>query len=136
MNTTITRAAVAVFLLGIAWGFGYYVGADQSGVGRRRSDSSKLAAPILDAAPSKSSSNLSSTSIGRVIDGKADFHKQLSLHQYAESLEAAAMPEAINEAMQLPLRDRNDALRVLFSRWAELDPAAAAEYTNLLPRSA
>jgi hypothetical protein len=71
-----------------------------------------------------------------LIDGKSEFSRQESLYQYAASLGAAAMPGAINEAMQLPLQYRNDALTVLFSRWAELDPEAAAKYANLMPKSA
>jgi hypothetical protein len=71
-----------------------------------------------------------------LINGKSDFRRQACLHLYADSLDAAAMPGAINEAMQLPLQYRNGALAVLIARWAELDPAAAAKYANLLPKSA
>jgi hypothetical protein len=90
--------------------------------------------PVPELASDKASASLSSTAIFRVIDGKTDFSRQMSLHQYAASLDAAAMPGAINEAMQLPLQYRNGALTVLFSRWTELDPAAAAEYAKLLPK--
>lgn len=134
MNSIFIRTGVAVVLLGVTWGFGYFVGADHSRSGV--SHSGIPATPIPERDLQTTAAGLSSTAIGRVIAGKSEFRRQASLHQYADSLDAAAMPGAINEAMQLPLQYRNGALAVLFARWAELDPAAAAKYVDLLPASA
>ena len=136
MNPNIIRAGAVVLLLLAAWAFGYLVGGSHSPSTSGNSAGSSSATPFPDSASSKSSAPLSATAIGRVIEGKSEFRRQASLHQYAESLDAAAMPGAINEAMQLPLQYRNGALGVLFARWAELDPEAASKYANLLPRSA
>src|SRR5262245_22509096 len=126
MNTTILRSGAAILLLGVVWGFGYFVGADRSPSGTRGTRGirgSSEGTPLPEVASETSSASLSSTTIGRLISGKSDFRRQVSLHQYADSLDAAAMPGAVNEAMQLPLQYRNGALAVLFARWAELDPA-------------
>src|SRR5689334_3623261 len=120
MNATITRASVVLLLLGVAWGFGYFVGADRSPAGSLHAGGSRSATPVPEAAIGGVSANLSSTAIGRVIEGKSEYRRQASLHQYADSLDGAAMPGAVNEAMQLPLQYRNAALTVLFARWAEL----------------
>jgi hypothetical protein len=131
---TIRRCAfVAALLLGAGWAVVYYTGADRS---RSTSRNMSFATPLPQIAPDKSSAGLSAAAIGRLIDGKSEFRRQLSLHEYADSLDTAAMPGAVNEAMQLPLRYRNGALEVLLARWADLDPAAAATYVNLLPASA
>lgn len=137
MNTNIIRVGAAVLLFSAGWGFSSFIRSDSGSSSSFRFDGRGSGTPLPDTATGgKAAANLSSTAIGRLIEGKADFRRQASLHQYADSLDAAAMAGAVNEAMQLPLQYRNGALAVLFARWAELDPAAAAKYANLMPKSA
>ncbi|HET6409942.1 MAG TPA: hypothetical protein VFG14_18780 [Chthoniobacteraceae bacterium] len=136
MNTTILRAGAAVLLLGGVWGFGYFVGSDHPSSTPRTFGGSSSTTPYPDSIAAPEAAKLSSTAIGRLIEGKSDYRKQTALYSYAESLDASKMPGAVNEAMQLPIQHRNAALAVLFARWAELDPEAAAKYANLLPKSA
>lgn len=131
MNPILRYSTFALGLV-VAWAFGYLVGGQSSGPGKT-AHSLSSATPMPEAA---ATGGLTSTAIGRMIDGKNDFQRVRTLYEYSLSLGAEAMPGAVNEAMQLPLTHRNMALGVLFARWAELDPAAAVKYTQLLPKSA
>lgn len=130
MNPLLRYSAIALGF-GAAWAFGYLVGGQSSGSSTR---STSHATPLP--ASGENAAALVSTAIGRLIDGKNDFQRARSLYEYSLSIGAEGMPGAVNEAMQLPLTHRNMALGVLFARWAELDPAAAVRYAQLLPKSA
>ncbi len=127
----ILRYSTLALGLGVAWALGYLVGGRSGG----SAAFSPSATPLPETGGTKAGA-LTSTAIGRLIDGKNDFQRVRTLYEYSLSLDAGALPGAVNEAMQLPLSHRNMALGVLFARWAELDPAAAARYAQLLPKSA
>lgn len=131
MNPTLRTLAIVLGLCA-TWAFGYFVGG--SGAGAEKARTSSSATPVPDSGAQTSA--LASTAIGRMIDGKNDFQRVRSIYEYSLTLGAEAMAGAVNEAMQLPLTHRNMALGVLFARWAELDPAAAVKYAQLLPKSA
>jgi|GEM_PF-5008739 len=133
MNATLRTVALVAGLGGAA-AFGYFLGTTNLPAHSKSPQASgtPLPLPAGDAA----NTTLASSAMGRMIDGKSDFQRLHILLDYANKLDAAALPGAINEAMQLPLQQRNIALGILFGRWAELDPAAAVQYTQLLPKSA
>ena len=131
MNPTLHYSVLALGF-GVAWAFGYFVGGSSSGSSSTRGASSTTPLPIKDGA----NSALASTAIGRLMEGKNDFQRTRSLYEYSLTLKADDMAGAVNEAMRLPLSHRNMALGVLFARWAELDPASAVQYAQLLPKSA
>jgi hypothetical protein len=126
------------FVLSIAgaWAIGFYFGHTLPSDPKKGGSVSASATPFPEHTADGRDPALTSTAIGRLIDGQSDFGRQHRLLDYAENLDAAALPGAASEAMQLPLKYRNEALLVLFARWAEVDPAAAAKYAHLLPRSA
>src|SRR4030095_3437566 len=99
MNSKLKRVGIAVLLLGTTWGLGYFVGITRSSSGSGEAARIRFPIPASDFAAERSSS-LSSTPIGRLIDGKSDFQRQQSLYQYAASLDREAMIGAVNEAMQ------------------------------------
>lgn len=131
MNSTLHYSVLALGF-GVAWAFGYLVGG--SSFHRNSSHGSAQGTPL----PIKEGANsaLASTALGRLMEGKNDFQRTRSLYEYSLTLKAEDMAGAVNEAMRLPLTHRNMALGVLFARWAELDPASAVQYAQLLPKSA
>src|SRR5262245_23755384 len=104
MRTTVIRAAVAILLLGVVWSFGYFVGTDRTPSASWGPYRGVSGTPIPEADGDRAAASLSSTTIGRLVDGKSDYRRFVSLYQYADSLTAAAMPGAVTEAMQLPLQ--------------------------------
>ncbi|MEQ1858328.1 MAG: hypothetical protein ABMA13_00170 [Chthoniobacteraceae bacterium] len=128
MNPPLRYTALALGLVA-AWAIGYFAG------GGSHSSRSGAATPFPETRTSDAAA-LSSSAIGRLIDGKNEFQRVRTLYEYSLSLGADGMAGAVNEAMQLPLTHRNMALGILFARWAELDPAGAVKYSQLLPRSA
>jgi hypothetical protein len=133
---SLARFLPFVIGLAIAWTLGYFLGAARPPAALPRSASVASATPFPEHLGASPDPALTSTAIGRLIEGQSDFGRQMKLFAYAESLDASSLPGAVSEAMQLPLKHRNAALSVLFARWAEIDPAAAARYAQLLPRSA
>ena len=130
------RSVALVAGIGGAAALGYFLGTITN-PGHLKSASAKtIGTPLPLPSGDSSNASLTSTAMGRMIDGKSDFQRLHLLLNYANTLDAAALPGAINEAMQLPLQQRNIALGILIGRWAELDPAAAVQYTQLLPKSA
>lgn len=115
-----------------AGALGFYLGQDST---TSPPHSGKGGTPIPARDPA-STAGLSSTALGRMIEGKNDFQRTRSLYDYSLSLNAETLPGAVSEAVQLPFEHRNRALSILFARWAELDPAAAVQYAQLLPKSA
>jgi hypothetical protein len=132
MNPIIIRVLASGLLIGIGWSLGYYFGAERP----RASRITNSEKAFSNSVPDETAKAFSSTTVSRLMEGKSEFRAQGILHQYADTLDAAAMPGAVTEAMQLPLHYRNIALTVLFARWAELDSAAATKYVDLLPASA
>jgi hypothetical protein len=102
--TNILRGGAAVLLFGAGWAFSSFVATNRAPGASSYFGGKGSETPVPDAASGKANTSLSSTAIGRLIDGKTDFRRQASLNQYAESLDAGAMTGAINEAMQLPLK--------------------------------
>src|SRR6185436_6368353 len=115
MKSSVRNTGAAVLLCGAAWAFGYLVGTDRSPFGVHSTSGNRSATPFPDDPVDPDAKALSATAIGRLIDVKSDFRRQARLYDYADSLDAAAMPGAVNEAMQLPLQYRNGALTVLFA---------------------
>lgn len=129
MNSSLRYGLIALGFIA-AWAVGYLFGGRPAGSARGSASATPVPATVA------SDGKLSSTAIGRMIDGKSDFQRTRTIYDYSLSLSAEAMAGAVNEAMQLPMSHRNMALSVLFARWAELDPEAAVKYAQLLPRSA
>src|SRR5262245_45140090 len=76
MNSKIFRASAAVIILGGVWGFGYFIGADRTPGAASRAGGKASGTPLAEAAAGETAVKLSSTAIGRVIEGKSDFRRQ------------------------------------------------------------
>ena len=86
--------------------------------------------------PPRGSADPKGSELSRLTEGLSDYRKQQRLYVYAERLTAAEMAGALNDALHLPLSQRNAALAVLLGRWSEFDPEAATRYASELPKSA
>jgi hypothetical protein len=114
----------------IVWCFGYFVGK-----GRQQHPLEGNHGRIDTAHAQSDSRSVSPNPLANLVQAPGEFRRQSNLTSYAATLRAEDMPGAVNEALQLTLEHRNAALAVLFGRWSELDPAAAAKYASLLPKS-
>jgi hypothetical protein len=132
MKPLLRYSAFALGLLA-AWAFGYSM-RSASGPAQLSQTVAK-ATPLSD--PAGGGEMHTGSAIGKLVEGeKTEFRRQTNLHEYAAHLTSEEMQAAVNDALRLPIQYRAGALTVLFARWAELDPAAASAYANLLPKSA
>ena len=132
MKQTLRRSAFALALLA-AWTLGYFL--------RPSSRTSPVSHVVAKATPLPDSAAggevHTGSAVGKLVEGdKSEFRRQANLHEYASRLTSEEMQSAVNDALRLPIQYRAGALSVLFARWAEIDPAAATAYANLLPKSA
>ena len=114
------QAAICVGCAVAGWGLGY-------GMKDRLPDPAQ--SPPLSAAAAEAAL----ASLTRSLRGKSEMQRQHDFYDAVSGMSAAAVAAAIAETSRMTARDRDSLLPILVSRWAELDPAAAAAYALALP---
>ena len=92
-------------------------------------------APTVTAAPDLS---LVKQAINRLLTNPEDYQTQLELRRLMFALSAEEIPGMLELLMMVPGKQKEslyDVCHALFARWAELDPAAAAQAALAVPKS-
>jgi hypothetical protein len=133
----ILRKRTAVAALGCVgiFAIGYYLGGRHS-ADAPNGDLLRWTANVINPASNSRADSESHGELFHLTEETSDYRQQQRLYAYAERLAAADIPRALNEALHMPLTQRNAALAILLGRWSELDPEAATKYATELPKSA
>ncbi|MGI8602577.1 MAG: hypothetical protein ACR2OZ_06210 [Verrucomicrobiales bacterium] len=129
--------SVSVRLAGFQWSGSKPKPTLQSSSTREASTPSDTSA-ILPAAPTLDLS-LVQQAINRLLANLEDYQTQLELRRLMFSLSAEEIPAVLELLMAVPGKKKESLYEVchaLFARWAELDPATAAQAAFAVPKSA
>jgi len=122
-----------VALAAVAGGVSGFLSGRQTGEARIVETSSVVKAPDESSAPAKFAPAVARRSaapvekdFASIIALRSRFRREAALLGLADSLDEANIEAAINEAEAIDSDDREWVLLVLFTRWAEFAPEAAA----------
>jgi RNA polymerase sigma factor (sigma-70 family) len=137
-SAKLTTAAVALIAAAVPVSV-QYAAASRAHTAHRLSESPEPApASIAPSAPAKLDLTVVQQTLRRLIANADDYQTQLELRRFMFSLNANEIKPVLDLLMAVPgpqKRALYDVVHALFARWAELDPAAAAEAAFKIPKS-